>query len=92
MNNLTSTINITIPIDIKDEATELFNSLGLNMNTAINIFLKRSIYERGIPFYVKKPIVNNKVIKAIEKLEKVNNKNISSKKYENVLKLIDDIE
>ena len=45
MNNLTSTINITIPIDIKDEATELFNSLGLNLNTAINIFLKRSIYE-----------------------------------------------
>ena len=53
MANLTSAINVNVPSDVKDEANKLFNNLGLNMSTAINIFLKRAIYERGIPFEIK---------------------------------------
>lgn len=54
MTNITTTaINVNVPTDVKEEATTLFNSLGLNMSTAINIFLKRAISERGIPFEVK---------------------------------------
>ena len=53
MANLTSSINVNVPTEVKDEATSLFNSLGLNMSTAINMFLKKAIYERGIPFEVK---------------------------------------
>ena len=53
MANLTSAINVNVPSDVKKEATKLFNDLGLNMSTAINMFLKRAIIERGIPFEVK---------------------------------------
>lgn len=53
MANLTTVVNVNVPIEVKEEATSLFNSLGLNMSTAINMFLKRAIYERGIPFEVK---------------------------------------
>ena len=53
MANLTSAINVNVPTDVKKEATKLFNDLGLNMSTAINMFLKRAIIERGIPFEVK---------------------------------------
>lgn len=41
MANLTSVINVNVPSDVKEEATILFNSLGLNMSTAINMFLKK---------------------------------------------------
>ena len=44
MSNLTSIINVNVPSDVKEEATKLFNSLGLNMSTAINIFLKKAIF------------------------------------------------
>lgn len=36
--------------DIKDQAEEIFNELGLNMTTAINMFLRTAIREHGIPF------------------------------------------
>ena len=52
MASLTSVINVNVPSDVKEEATSLFNSLGLNMSTAINMFLKKAIIERGIPFEV----------------------------------------
>ncbi len=50
MANLTSSINVNVPTEVKDEATSLFNSLGLNMSTAINMFLVKSINSGGIPF------------------------------------------
>jgi len=53
MSNLTSAINVNVPTDVKEASNEIFNNLGLNMSTAINMFLKRVIYERGIPFDVK---------------------------------------
>ena len=53
MANNTSAININVDSNIKKEATELFNSLGLNMSTAINLFLRKSINEGGIPFEIK---------------------------------------
>ncbi|ELV04592.1 type II toxin-antitoxin system RelB/DinJ family antitoxin [Brachyspira hampsonii] len=43
---------VTIKID--DEADKLFNDLGLDFNTAINIFLRTSINTQSIPFKIKK--------------------------------------
>ena len=39
--------------EIKDPAEEIFNELGLNMTTAINVFLRASIRVHGIPFDLK---------------------------------------
>ncbi len=55
MANLTSVINVNVPSDVKEEANNIFNQLGLNMSTAINMFLKRAIYEQGIPFSLTLP-------------------------------------
>lgn len=48
-----SNINVTVDEEIKREATEIFTELGFDMNTAINIFLKSAIRERGIPLKLK---------------------------------------
>jgi DNA-damage-inducible protein J len=44
--------NIEIPVDndIKNQAQDIFVSLGLDMTSAINIFLKQAVRHRGIPF------------------------------------------
>ena len=59
MASLTSAINVNVPTEVKNEANVIFNSLGLNMSTAINMFLKKTIYERGIPFEVTLPKEDN---------------------------------
>ena len=43
-------INIRVDSEIKKQAQEVFASLGLDMTTAINMFLRESIRQQGIPF------------------------------------------
>ena len=51
-------LNIRTDKDIKDQAEEIFNELGLNMTTAINMFLRTAIREHGIPFELKLDVPN----------------------------------
>lgn len=43
-------ISIRVASDVKDKAQDVFYALGLDMTTAINIFLKQVIRKNGIPF------------------------------------------
>lgn len=44
--------NITIDADTKKKAQELLSDLGLDLSTAINIFLKQMVRENAIPFSI----------------------------------------
>ena len=45
-------INIRVDHNVKKEAQELFSTLGMDMTTAINIFLRQAIRLHRIPFAV----------------------------------------
>lgn len=45
-------VNFRIDNDVKREADELFDNLGLSLSAAITIFIKQSIAYRGLPFAV----------------------------------------
>ena len=46
-------INIRIDEDVKHDAEILFEKLGLNMSSAINVFFRQAIREQAIPFQIK---------------------------------------
>lgn len=46
-------LNIRCDKEVKIAAEKIFEDLGLNMTTAVNIFLRQAIRENGIPFEVK---------------------------------------
>ena len=46
----TTNLNIRLDKDVKTQAEILFSELGLNMTSAITVFLKAAIREQGIPF------------------------------------------
>ncbi len=48
----TSSVTMRIDCDDKKKAEILFNSLGLNMTTAFNMFIKQAIMCQGLPFAV----------------------------------------
>ncbi len=48
-----SLITINVDKKTKDQATEVFKNLGLNMSSAINIYLKACIKANGIPFMLQ---------------------------------------
>jgi DNA-damage-inducible protein J len=43
-------INIRVDSNVKNQAQEVFTALGLDMTSAVNIFLRQSIRKNGIPF------------------------------------------
>lgn len=43
-------LNIRTDKEVKLAAERIFEELGLNMTTAVNIFLRQTIRENGIPF------------------------------------------
>lgn len=59
-------LNIRTDKEVKASAEKIFDALGLNMTTAINIFLRQAIRERGIPFEIKLDIPNKTTVAAIE--------------------------
>ena len=48
-----STIAIRVDDELKEKATELYKELGLDMSTAVKVFLTQSVKTRSIPFEIK---------------------------------------
>ncbi|MDY4641757.1 MAG: type II toxin-antitoxin system RelB/DinJ family antitoxin [Erysipelotrichaceae bacterium] len=70
-------LNIRTDKDVIEQAEAIFNELGLNLTTAINIFLRTAIREHGIPFELKLEVPNETTVKAVEKGRKlVNDSNV----------------
>ena len=46
----TTNINVRADSEIKSKAQEIFASLGLDMSTAINMFLRQTVRQNDIPF------------------------------------------
>ncbi|MFL0198730.1 type II toxin-antitoxin system RelB/DinJ family antitoxin [Clostridium sp. WILCCON 0269] len=46
------TVNVRMDENLKKEAEKLFDDLGMNMSTAINIFIRQSLNMGGIPFTI----------------------------------------
>lgn len=59
-----TTINVRVDENVKKQASELFEELGLDMSTALNLFLRQAISYGGIPFEIRKP--NKITLDAIE--------------------------
>ena len=46
----TSLVQIRVDEDLKAQAAKIYENLGIDISTAIRIFLKRSVMVGGIPF------------------------------------------
>lgn len=65
----TTSISVRMDAETKREGEELFKELGLNMSTAINLFVKQAIRENRIPFIVGDPKPNTESLQAIQEAE-----------------------
>jgi len=67
----TSIVQFRIDDDLKTEATQVYERLGMDLSTALRIFLKRSVIENGIPFSMTLPKEYNSAI-ALAALKELN--------------------
>ena len=48
-------LQVRLDETLKNDAIKIFETLGLDISSAVRMFLKRSILERGIPFKLTIP-------------------------------------
>lgn len=58
-------LNIRIDDNLKKQAQELFKDIGLDMTTAITMFLQQAVTDNCIPFEVRR--YNAETIEALER-------------------------
>ncbi|AGL00732.1 type II toxin-antitoxin system RelB/DinJ family antitoxin [Desulfoscipio gibsoniae] len=71
MANDTTNLNIRMDVELKKQAEELFSELGMNMTTAINIFLRQAVRQGSIPFAIKLNDPNAETVAAMKEGEDI---------------------
>lgn len=61
--------NISLDADLKKASQELYSDLGMDLSTAVTIFLKQSLRVQGIPFSVTRDHPNAETIAAIKEYD-----------------------
>ena len=61
--------NISIDADIKSKAQAMLTDLGLDLSTAVNIFLRQMLRQREIPFAITQNVPNEVTLKAMDDAE-----------------------
>mgnify|MGYP004503661143 FL=1 len=71
MNSIPNTTNLNVRVDstLKQESDKLFKNLGLNMSTAINMFLTKCVKTSSIPFKIEEPTPSKELEKALKELD-----------------------
>lgn len=82
-----TSMSIRLDSEVKEQAQQVFNYLGMDMTTAINIFLRQAIQYQGLPFDVKID-ENRKLLQVVTDVEQ--NRNMS-RSFESVSDLMEDL-
>ncbi len=82
------TISILIDWDIKKEATFILRQYGLDISSAVNLFLRQCVLRGGLPFDVTLPSYKRKTLAAMEEAKKIS-EDPSAKGYTSIEELND---
>lgn len=86
-----TTINLRIDSELKKSAENLFDDLGLNMSSAITLFLKSAVNHDGIPFELKRRSPNNKTREALSEYQEMKKHPENYKIYDSFDQVMDEV-
>ena len=84
----TVNVNIRVDSDLKRRAEAIYAELGMNLSTAMNVFLRSSVRHGGIPFDLRLDAFNAETLAA---MDDVNNNRGVSKTFDSVDALMEDL-
>ena len=87
----TTNINVRVDANLKQSAEALFADLGLNMSTAITMFLKSAVNHDGIPFEVKRMSPNAETKAALAEYDQMKLHPETNKRYDSFDDLMNEV-
>jgi len=86
----TATLNIRTDPDVKSQAEQIYQNFGITLTDAVNIFLRKSIMEGGLPFDMRQP--NAATIAAMRETEDILAGRMQARRYTSAKELFDDLD
>lgn len=83
--------NISIDADTKAKAQILLADFGMDLSTAVNIFLKQMIYEGSFPFAITRESPNKVTLAAMKEASDMFASPDKYKRYDSVDSMMEDI-
>ena len=83
--------NISIDSDVKTKAQIMLSDFGLDLSTAINMFLRQMLRERRIPFEISQNTPNAETLAAFAEVEDMKKHPDRYKSYDNIDKMFEDL-
>ena len=83
--------NVSIDAETKKKAQELLSDFGMDLSTAVNIFLKQMVYEGAFPFSITRETPNAITLAAMKESEEMYKHPERYKSYSDVDKMMEDI-
>ena len=83
--------NISIDAETKAQAQVMLADLGMDLSTAVNIFLRQMLYEGGIPFAITRDVPNKVTMEAMKEAQEMLRSPEKYQKYDNVDSMVEDI-
>ena len=77
----TANLNIQIDPQTKQGAEQLFEAFGITLSDAVNIFLRQSLIEGGLPFAMKQPRYNTETEAAMQEARDIMSGKKKTKSY-----------
>lgn len=86
----TAVINVRTEPDVKADAEKLFSAFGITASNAVNIFLRKSIMEGGLPFEMKQPRFNAETEAAMQEARNIASGKVQVKAYDSAEDMLKD--
>ena len=84
--------SISIDADIKVKAQELFADFGMDLSTAVNIFLRQAVRENASPFAIHREVPNRDTVAAMMEAGEMARDPGKYKRYATFSQLLQDTE
>ena len=82
---------VRIDEELKKQSMELFAQLGIDMSSAMNMFLKQCVMRGGLPFAVEIPQYRSEVLEAMEEARRIS-KDPNTKRYGSFAEALEDMD
>lgn len=83
--------NISLDAEDKVKAQKFLAAVGMDLSTAVGVFIKQMLREGRIPFEIRGEIPNKETLSAMEECEEMKKNPQKYKRYKNADEMMEDI-
>ncbi|MBE6709806.1 MAG: type II toxin-antitoxin system RelB/DinJ family antitoxin [Clostridia bacterium] len=83
--------NISLDAELKRSAQELFADFGIDLTTAVTLFLKQAVREQRIPFEIRRDVPNAETRAALDEYKEMKKHPENYKHYSSFKEAMDEV-